>query len=60
MVRCVSENGNKKDTCVKENGPHAQNVLTILGSIDNVIEGDLHDHFMSMGIFIFIMNKILM
>jgi hypothetical protein len=59
VVRCVSENENKKDTRVKENGPHAQNVLTILGLIDDVIEGDLHDHFMIMGIFIFIVDKIL-
>ena len=32
---------------VKEIGPHAQNVITILGSIVNIIGEDLYDHLMS-------------
>ena len=40
VVRCESKNGQKekeKDTCFIEIGLHAQNMLTILGSIANAI-----------------------
>ena len=35
--------------CLKRIGLHAQNMLTILGPIVKIIEGDLYDHQMSMG-----------
>ena len=37
MVRCGYKNGGKKDRCMKEIGLHAQNMITILDSIVNVI-----------------------
>ena len=46
MVRCGSEIGHRKDTCLIEIGLRAQNMLTILGSMVNMIEADLHDHLM--------------
>ena len=59
MVRCGFKSGHQKDImCLKEIGPHAQNMLTILGSIVNIILGDLYDHLMSMRIFTLMMNKI--
>ena len=39
MVRCPSKNGYQKDTCSKEIGPSAHNMITILGSIVDVIGG---------------------
>ena len=39
MVRCGSKNGHQKDMCLKEIGLRAQNMLTILGSIVNIIGG---------------------
>ena len=60
MGRCVIfENGNKTNTCLKECSLHNQNVLNILGSIDDVIGGDMYDQIMSTGIFVFILNEIL-
>ena len=56
MVRCGSKNGHKTDVCLKDIELHAQNILTILGSIVNRIRGDLYDHLMSTGIFTLIMN----
>ena len=38
-IRCGSKNAYSKDTCLKEMGVPAQNVITILGSIVNVIVG---------------------
>jgi hypothetical protein len=46
MVRCGSKNGYKKDMCLKRIGLHAQNILTILGLIGNII-GDLLDCVMA-------------
>ena len=46
-----------KKTYLKETGLHAQNMITILGSINNII-GWTYDHLMSMRMFTFIMNKI--
>ena len=40
VVRCGSKNGHQKGImCFKEIGLHAPNVLTILGSIVNIITG---------------------
>ena len=39
VVRCGSKNGHQKDMCSKEIGLHAQNLLTIQGSIFNMVEG---------------------
>ena len=59
VVRCDFENGFQKDICLKEIGLCAQNMLTFLGSIVNIIDGDLYDHlYMSMKIFTLIMDKI--
>ena len=39
VVRCGSKNEHKKDMCLKEVGLHAQNVITILDSVDNIVGG---------------------
>ena len=39
VVRCSSKNGDQKDMCLKEIGLHAQNMITILGSIVNISGG---------------------
>ena len=39
MVRCGLKNIYQKDMCLKEIGLHAQNIVIILGSIVNIIEG---------------------
>ena len=46
VVCCGAKNGHQK-----ENGWRAQNMVTILGSIADMMEGDLYDYLMSMGIF---------
>jgi hypothetical protein len=51
VIMHVSTNGHHNDTCLKEIGLHAQNMITILDSIGNVIGGDLDDHLMSSRIF---------
>ena len=39
-LRSISKkNGHQKDICLEEIGLHAQNMLSILGSIVNTIEG---------------------
>ena len=59
VVRCGSKNRHQKDMCSKENGLCAQNMLTILHFIVNIIGvGDLYDHIKSMRIFTMIMNEI--
>ena len=37
VVRCGSLERYQKDMCLKETGLHAQNMITILGSIVNII-----------------------
>ena len=39
LIRCGSKNRHQKDMCLKEIGLQAQNMLTILGSIANMIGG---------------------
>ena len=39
MVGCGSKNKHQKDMCLKEIELHAQNPLTILRSIANIIRG---------------------
>ena len=43
MVRCGSKNEHLKDMCLQDTGIHAQNILTILGSIINMIGGPLYE-----------------
>jgi hypothetical protein len=47
-----------KKMCLKEIGLCVQNMITALGSIVNIIGGDLYDHLMSTINFTLIMNKI--
>jgi hypothetical protein len=58
LIRCGCKNGHQKDMCLKEIGLQDQNMLTILGSIANMIGGDVYDHLMSAGIFTLIISKI--
>ena len=58
MVRCGSKQWHQKDTSLEKIWLHAQNTLTILDSIVNMILEDLCDHSMSTKIFTLIMNKI--
>ena len=44
MLRYKSNNEHQKEMCYKQNGLRVQNLVTILGSIVNMIEGDQHDH----------------
>lgn len=48
MVRCGSKSGYQKDMSLKEIGECAQNLITTLGSIGNIIEGGtcmtIYDH----------------
>ena len=39
VVRCGFKNGHIKDTCLEEIGLRAQNLIIIMGSIVNIIEG---------------------
>ena len=41
----------------QENGLHAQDMLTILGSIVNIIGGPTYDHLVSLKILTLIINK---
>ena len=59
MVRCGSKNGHQKDV-LRKIGLHAHNVLTVLDSIINIIEGHLYDHLMRERIFTLSMNRKLM
>ena len=59
MVWCGSENGYQKGLCFRETGLRAQNTITALGSIVNIIEGDLCDRSMSTIMFTLIMNKMI-
>ena len=54
----VDRRTDTKEMCVQERiGLHAQQMLTIVGSIVNMIRGNLHDHLTSMRIFTLISNK---
>ena len=57
VVRRESKNGHQKDMCLKEIELCVQNMLTIIGSIIDMI-GGLYDHLMSKRMFTLIMNKI--
>ena len=58
VFRCRSKNWHQKDMCLKEVGLHAQSMLIILGSIVNMIRGDLYDRLLSTRITTLITNKI--
>jgi hypothetical protein len=60
VIRCGSKNKYQKDMCLKESELHAQNMITILGSIVINIMGDVYDHLMSMRIVTLMTNKIIM
>ena len=57
VVKCGSKNGFQKDMCLKEIELRAQNMLPVLESVVNIIEGDMYDHLTSTKIFM-IMNEI--
>ena len=58
VVCCGFKNGYRKGIMsLKEIGMCAQNVITFLGSIVNIIEGDLYGHLMSTRVFTFIKNQ---
>ena len=59
VVRCGSKNIYQKDTCLKEIRLLAQNIITILGSIANIIGGDLYDHLTNTRILTLVIDKIL-
>ena len=44
VVCCGFKNGRQKYTCLKEIGLHAQDMITILGSIFNIIDRGPEDH----------------
>jgi hypothetical protein len=50
-------NGYQKDMPSKEIGLHAQNIITILGSIINIIGWKVYDHLMSTEMLNLINNK---
>ena len=39
MVWCGFQNGHQKDICVKDIGPHAQDIMIIIDLIININEG---------------------
>ena len=47
-----------EDMHVKEIRLHAENIITVLDSITNIVGRDLYDHFIITRIYTFIMNKI--
>ena len=57
MDGCESKNGHQRDMCQEENGLRAQNFLTFLILIANII-GGLYDHSIRTRIFTWTMNKI--
>ena len=57
VIRFSSKNKYQKDMCLKESELHAQNMITILGSIVSIM-GYVHDHLMSIRIFTLMTNKI--
>ena len=57
--KCGSWNGYQKGMCLKEIGLHAQNMLTILSLIVNIIDGiHIYDHVTKTRIFTLIMYNI--
>lgn len=44
MVKYGFKDEHHKNTCLKDIGIHAQNVLAIIGLIMNMIGGSLYDH----------------
>ena len=54
MVSCDPKSGYQKDRWLTMFKPHPKNMVTIINSIVNIIEGDLCDHLMSTRIFIVI------
>jgi hypothetical protein len=59
VVKCGCKNGHQKDMFLKEIGLRAQNTLTVLGSIVNIIGEDIYDHLMSMRIFTLPINEMI-
>ena len=62
MVWCDSQTGYQKDMCLIKIGLHAQNTISIRGSIVIIIifflGGVLYGHLTRMGIFTLVMNMI--
>ena len=59
VIRCGFKNGYQKDMYLIEIGLRAQNMIPILGSIVNIIGGNLYDHLISTRILTLIVKKIL-
>lgn len=58
MLRCGLKKGHQKRHCLKVIRLYAQNLLTILGSIVNVLEREpISDHLMSKRIFTLTMSS---
>lgn len=57
MVRCGAKNGCQKDIFLKGIGAHAQNMMTILSSVVNIIGVNVYDHLMNTKIFTSLMDK---
>ena len=63
VIRCSSENKHQKDIFSKEIAQRVQNMITQLSSLVNIFgvgegRGYPDDHFVSLRIFILIMNEI--
>ena len=43
VIRCDSKNKYQKDACLREIELQVQFMITVLGSIVNILRGDLHD-----------------
>ena len=57
VVRCDSKDRGHKGMCLKEIELCAQNTITILSSIFDIIGGDQYDHSMSMRMFTLTMKN---
>ena len=59
VVRCGLKNAHQNDICLQDIGLCAENMVTILPSIVNIIEEDLYDHLTIARIFALTMSKII-
>ena len=57
MIRCGSKNGHHKSMCLANIGLNAQNLLTIPGSIVNIIGRPIYGHLMTSRIFTLIIIR---
>ena len=57
VVRCGSKHGHHKNMCLENTGLNAQDLLTILASIVNIIGRPTYDHLTTPRIFILIITR---